>query len=199
MSSLEKSLDVNMAVGSLPSTSVSEKKEKPRRSTEVCREKAIQELVDTEVTYNSLLGLLIAHYIDPLSNYKIISNEQHSTLFPQLFIIKGLSDKFLEDLRKRRGDWDISKSKLSDLFETFTPYFRMYQGYVNNHEKSVALLRKLNDKDKWIEYCNKVSPLCHRFDLARYASYEYNLSIHIHLRMCVDLVFVFLVCLYLVY
>mmetsp|Transcript_50589 Transcript_50589/g.45357 ORF Transcript_50589/g.45357 Transcript_50589/m.45357 type:complete len:234 (+) Transcript_50589:400-1101(+) len=42
----------------------------------------------------------------------------------------------------------------------------MYQGYVNNHEKSVALMRKLNEKEKWTEYCTNVRPLCQRFDLA---------------------------------
>eukprot|EP00484_Ammonia_sp_Unknown_P027509 CAMPEP_0197032254 /NCGR_PEP_ID=MMETSP1384-20130603/10974_1 /TAXON_ID=29189 /ORGANISM="Ammonia sp." /LENGTH=952 /DNA_ID=CAMNT_0042461887 /DNA_START=28 /DNA_END=2886 /DNA_ORIENTATION=- len=130
------------------------------------REKATQELVDTEVTYNTLLGLLIVHYVQPLADYKLITNEQHSTLFPQLQIIKGLSDKFLEDLKTRRESWDANTSKLSDLFETFTPYFRMYQGYVNNHEKSVALMRKLSEKEKWAEYCTNVRPLCQRFDLA---------------------------------
>ena len=132
------------------------------------REKATQELVDTEVTYNTLLGLLITHYVKPLQDYKLITNEQHSTLFPQLQIIKGLSDKFLEDLKVRRENWDTKTSKLSDLFETFTPYFRMYQGYVNNHEKSVALMRKLSEKEKWTEYCANVRPLCQRFDLASY-------------------------------
>eukprot|EP01084_Bolivina_argentea_P139540 245470_1 len=131
------------------------------------REKATQELVDTETTYCTLLGLLIEHYVKPLSDYKLVSNDQHNALFPQLQIIKGLSDKFLEDLKKRREDnWDPHKTKLSDLFETFTPYFRMYQGYVNNHEKSVALMRKLNEKEKWVEYAQTVRPLCQRFDLA---------------------------------
>ena len=132
------------------------------------KEKATQELVDTEVTYNTLLGLLITHYVQPLQDYKLITNDQHATLFPQLQIIKGLSDKFLEDLKNRRENWNPKESKLSDLFETFTPYFRMYQGYVNNHEKSVALMRELNEKEKWTEYCTSVRPLCQRFDLASY-------------------------------
>mmetsp|Transcript_18393 Transcript_18393/g.29153 ORF Transcript_18393/g.29153 Transcript_18393/m.29153 type:complete len:956 (+) Transcript_18393:1172-4039(+) len=130
------------------------------------REKATQELVDTETTYNTLLGLLITHYVQPLADYKLISNEQHMTMFPQLQIIKGLSDKFLEDLKTRREHWDPDKSRLSDLFETFTPYFRMYQGYVNNHEKSVSLMRRLNEKEKWQEYCASVRPLTQRADLS---------------------------------
>eukprot|EP01083_Nonionella_stella_P120783 362240_1 len=155
---------------SLPSApKKKEKSEKDKRiEKSTRREKATQELVDTEVTYNTLLGLLIKHYVQPLGDYKLISTDQHSTLFPQVQIIKGLSDKFLEDLQQRREPnvWDPKTSKLSDLFETFTPYFRMYQGYVNNHEKSVALMRKLNEKEKWGEYCTNVRPLCQRFDLA---------------------------------
>jgi len=130
------------------------------------KEKATMELVDTEVTYNTLLGLLIEHFVKPLGDYKLISTDQHNTLFPQVQIIKGLSDKFLEDLKERREHWDANTSKLSDLFETFTPYFRMYQGYVNNHEKSVTLMRRLQEKEKWVEYCATVRPLCNRFDLA---------------------------------
>ena len=91
----------------------------------------------------------------------------YNTLFPQVQIIKGLPDKFLEDLRQRREQWDAQTSKLSDLFESFTPYFRVYQGYVNNHEKSVTLMRRLSEKEKWVEYCQTVCPLCKRFDLAR--------------------------------
>lgn len=147
------------------------------------REKATEELVDTETTYCTLLGLLIDHYVQPLSDYRLVTNDQHSTLFPQLVIIKGLSDKFLEDLKLRRSNesWDPHKTKLSDLFETFTPYFRMYQGYVNNHEKSVQLMRKLNEKEKWVEYAQTVRPLCQRFDLASYVSHvsHYSLSLNI--------------------
>lgn len=161
-----------MADRTVPTAPKEQKKEKTKEDKEAERthrkEKATQELVDTEVTYNTLLGLLIEHYVKPLGDYKLITNDQHSTLFPQLQIIKGLSDKFLEDLKKRRENWDPKTSKLSDLFETFTPYFRMYQGYVNNHEKSVALMRKLNEKEKWTEYCTTVRPLCQRFDLASY-------------------------------
>eukprot|EP01084_Bolivina_argentea_P084050 152115_1 len=154
---------------SSPNKSHTAKKKKERSASEKAamrKEKATQELVDTEVTYNTLLGLLISHYVLPLGDYKLVTNEQHNTLFPQLQIIKGLSDKFLEDLRTRRENWDALRSKLSDLFETFTPYFRMYQGYVNNHEKSVALMRKLGEKEKWTEYVATVRPLCERFDLA---------------------------------
>ena len=147
------------------------------------KERATQELVSTEVTYNTQLGLLIAHYVQPLSDYKLISSEQHSILFPQVQIIKGLSDTFLADLNKRRSDWDPKSSKLSDLFEKFTPYFRMYQGYVNNHEKALEMMRKLQDKEKWNEYCQSVRSDCKGYDLARYQFHGYSQNnIHKHYR-----------------
>ena len=132
------------------------------------KEKATQELVDTEVTYNTLLGLLITHYVQPLSDYKLITKDQHSALFLQLQIIKGLSDKFLADLKERREIWDPKTTKLSDLFETFGPHFKMYQGYINNHEKATDLMKELNKNKKWIEYCTSVRSSCHDNDLDSY-------------------------------
>ena len=130
------------------------------------RDKAIKELVDTEQTYRDLLGLLIQWYVKPLSDYKLVSQDQHNSLFPQLQTILGLSERFLSDLKKRRQNWNDETSKLSDLFEQFTPFFRMYQGYVNNHEKAVNLLRKLESNKKWIDYTQMVRKNCNGFDLS---------------------------------
>ena len=124
-----------------PKTKADKAKERAHR-----REKALSELVETEQTFSHRVGLLIAYYVKPLTDYKIVTADQHAILFPQLEVIKGLSDKFLTELIKRRENWDADSTKLSDLFEDFVPFFRMYQGYVNNHDKAVALMEKLQNK-----------------------------------------------------
>eukprot|EP01083_Nonionella_stella_P304857 1061208_1 len=95
------------------------------------REKAIQDLMDSESQYNVLLNLLLSHYVVPLRDYKTINRKQHKTLFPALHSIKELSDKFLYELSKP------NVAKLSDLlilFDTFTPFFRLYQHPVKNQK-----------------------------------------------------------------
>ena len=143
------------------------------------REKAIAELCQTETTYCNLLGLLIQYYVQPLSDYRLISEVEHNTLFPQLLIIRNLSEKFLADLTERRQNWDQDRTKLSDLFEEFTPFFKMYQGYVNGHEKAVQLMREMEDREKWLEYKRSVRKNCKGFDLSRYIT---NITHTPHLR-----------------
>ncbi|ETO13684.1 Rho guanine nucleotide exchange factor [Reticulomyxa filosa] len=65
------------------------------REREGLREKAIVELIETETTYCGLLDKLCQHYVIPLRDYKLINEEQHKTLFPQLEVIKQLSETFL--------------------------------------------------------------------------------------------------------
>lgn len=154
---------------------VPQKKEKTQEEKDAQmahrREKAIAELCSTETTYCTLLSLLIQNYVTPLADNKILQDFEHATLFPQLVLILGLSQKFLQELEERRSnDWNINETKLSDLFEKFTPFFKMYQGYVNGHEKAVNVMRTLEEREKWIEYMRSVRKNCKGFDLARYSS-----------------------------
>ncbi|ETO08194.1 hypothetical protein RFI_29198 [Reticulomyxa filosa] len=101
------------------------------------RERAIVELIETETTYCRLLDKLVKHYVIPLRDYKLLNEEQHKALFPQLEVIKQLSDTFLQDLTERRKSWDPNKSILSDLIEQFVPYFRMYQQLSKKKKKEL--------------------------------------------------------------
>ncbi len=83
------------------------------------REQATQELINTEAQYNILLALLVKHYVEPLKDYKTITSDQHTKLFPQLQSIKELSDNFLAALQQRRTKWDSNNTKLSDLFDIY--------------------------------------------------------------------------------
>eukprot|EP01083_Nonionella_stella_P107155 310040_1 len=130
------------------------------------RDQAIQDLLHSESQYNVLLGLLIHHYVSPLSDHKLINSKQHKTLFPALHSIKDLSDKFLHELRQRRKKWLPNVTKLSDLFETFTPFFRMYQHHVNNQEKALDLLSQLSQNKRWIVFCQKAQIHCQRMPLS---------------------------------
>eukprot|EP01084_Bolivina_argentea_P036914 68241_1 len=148
---------------------VHKSKEQEAKERENRRETATQELINSETQYNILLALLIKHYVEPLKDYKtmgILTNDQHTKLFPQLQSIKELSDNFLAALQQRRRNWDSNTTKLSDLFDTFNPYFRMYQDHVNNRADTVELLKELNQKTKWVIHCQKVEQYCQRIPLS---------------------------------
>eukprot|EP01083_Nonionella_stella_P041171 111650_1 len=132
------------------------------------RETAIQDLYAAEQHYNALLRSTIQHYVTPLKNYQIISEKQHRTLFPELQSIKELSDTFLEDLNQRRlqCNWRPNSTKLSDLFDRFIPFFRMYQFALNNHDKTLELLQQLSQNKKWITFCQTAQLKCHHIPLS---------------------------------
>ena len=129
------------------------------------RERAIAELIEIESQYNHLLALLIKHYVAPLTDSKLLTSEQHNILFPQISSIKELSDNFLNDLTARRVNWKPNESKLSDLFNTFTPWFRLYQDLVNNHEKAIHLIKELNQNKKWLAHCQRAQLQTQRLHL----------------------------------
>eukprot|EP01083_Nonionella_stella_P142338 440215_1 len=113
---------------------------------------ALIHLMDSESQFNELLNLLLSHYVVPLRDYKTINRKQHKTLFPALHSIKELSDKFLYELSKP------NVAKLSDLlilFDTFTPFFRLYQHPVKNQENALDLLKQLAQNKCWIVFCQK--------------------------------------------
>ncbi|ETO28635.1 hypothetical protein RFI_08495, partial [Reticulomyxa filosa] len=162
----------------------------PQQKREERRERVISELIETEANYCRSLNKLIDYCVTPLKDYKIITEQQHDTLFSQLKVIKQLSETFLQgnvnmsqerwkigsecetkqsktkqnktkqhktndnktDLMERRKSWDPNKSPLSDLIGQFVPYFRMYQQYMNNYDKAIALMKTLQSKQKVYTY-----------------------------------------------
>ena len=122
----------------------------------------MDELVTTERTYVNLLDGLIINYVNKLKDSSIITRNQYAALFPSdIITIHNCNKTFLQDLEKLHKTWNNSTSKLSPLIQSFVPYFRMYQNYVNNHEKSTTILTQLNQTNaKFLEHEQSVQSSC---------------------------------------
>jgi RhoGEF domain len=62
--------------------------------------------------------------------------------------IRDLNKRFLDDLELRFLTWN-DLSLIGDMFLTFAPFFRMYTGYAESHERVGPLLSQINRAGKY--------------------------------------------------
>lgn len=154
---VEKKDDKPQAAAATPTASVAapkkelteEEKEAERKKKEVekrekrerTRAKIRAELLATEKTYVDNLLTLITVYLAPLRLKKdILAPQEISDIFSNIELIYNLHVKFLGDLstQSQKGtEWG------GQAFLEFTPYFKLYVTYVNNHSKATATLNRL--------------------------------------------------------
>lgn len=111
------------------------------------RVRAVSELISTEKTYVENLQMLHILYCGPLRNNNMIKDKHYQTLFPDLETIIQLNSNLLDTLQQRFCDWNEDSSTIGDVILQFTPYFKMYQNYVNNHENATKLITELMTKN----------------------------------------------------
>eukprot|EP01084_Bolivina_argentea_P070452 128068_1 len=113
------------------------------------RIKVVDELMQTEKTYVECLDNLIKHFMIPLQtkiNGKklFLSPTEHQTIFPSdINTIYGFHSQLLIDLTKVHTNFNNNSSKIGHIFVKYGQLFKMYQNYMNNHEKASCLLSRL--------------------------------------------------------
>lgn len=110
------------------------------------RDQVTKEIVETEQTYVQCLQAAVSCFLRPLESPEssnILSKEQLNSLFSNIGTLADLNRKFCSDLEKRRNEEWKTKDQMGDLFLKFTPYFKMYTTYINNHPTANALLATL--------------------------------------------------------
>ncbi|KAI9164447.1 hypothetical protein H9P43_008298 [Blastocladiella emersonii ATCC 22665] len=125
------------------------------------RSRAVHELLSTEQTYVDMLSALVDLVLKPLREALAATNgggtigkrgslgysaDDLSKIFGNVEEILGLHVTLLAGLRERYSLW-TSDSKISDIFLTIVPFFRMYQLYMSRYATAMATLAR----------CRKVS------------------------------------------
>jgi len=126
------------------------------------RFRLVREIVMTEQSYVEGCEVLVDVYITPLAlscikkgkdKHKILPNgkEDVKRIFSDFDLITVLNRQFLGDLQSRVLSWteDPTSQVIGDLFLQFTPYFKMYSQYVNNHESATRLLDTMLNESKY--------------------------------------------------
>jgi hypothetical protein len=108
------------------------------------REKIARELFDTEEKYVANLKILLDVFVTPLTqaindNKPILTHEELTTVFSVIQLIYNLHLSFLSKLRPLFEKWTWS-SCIGSLFETLADRLKVYETFVNNYDKALALL-----------------------------------------------------------
>jgi len=119
----------------------------------------IEELVQTEKTYVTLLGEVIYYFIEPLeeelrkTNGKkgILTEEEIYSIFSIWRNIHQIQSTVLQDLEERFNSWDIKKTTVGDVFIQNAELFKLYTTYVNNYDKSLETMIQCAEKSKRFE------------------------------------------------
>eukprot|EP01084_Bolivina_argentea_P271362 461715_1 len=121
------------------------------------RNKVIEELVITEKKYINGLNNLIKIFIEPLEENDVISNNDFHILFPKdIKTIYNLHTILLTEFQKQFKNLSTNNDcNIGKIFIEHAAMFKMYQNYLNNHHKTTQKLSQLQQKKKFIKWCNK--------------------------------------------
>ncbi|KAJ1724449.1 hypothetical protein LPJ53_001290 [Coemansia erecta] len=118
------------------------------------RAKVAAEILETERTYVSGLGLIEKLYIAPLLHSAqqptaILSRKEVRQLFANFADIITLSRELLSQLEARLGPdasppWDAETGRLGDIFLSMAPFLKMYSLYLRNFRSALA------DISRWL-------------------------------------------------
>ena len=158
-------------VYAFPPTPSTVRKQRERRAQSLATvRKLVAEIYETEQTYVDSLRTLCEEFAYPLSagsgssTGKILTPGQHTALFSNVYQILQLNTKLLEDLEsvavsagasEEQASIDERLSTIGRIFNDFTPFLKMYIGYVTNFgSKAQKVLQELQrNNTKWRKFC----------------------------------------------
>lgn len=108
------------------------------------REKIAKEVFETEEKYVSNLKVLLDVFVNPLNqaiidHKPILSVDEMNTVFSVVQLIYNLHVSFLNKLRPIFAKWTWS-SCIGSHFETLADRLKVYETFVNNYDRALALL-----------------------------------------------------------
>ena len=95
-------------------------------------QEAMFELVTSEASYLRSLNVLTTHFMQELSNDKVLSRLERSALFSYVLPVRACSEALLADLEKRLQG-NIVITDISDiLLQHVSKHFHVYIKYCSN-------------------------------------------------------------------
>ena len=82
-----------------------------------------------------------------------LSPTDHKTIFPSdINTIYGFNSQLLVELAKTTSNFNNDTSKIGNIFVKYGQLFKMYQNYMNNHEKASVCLSTQIRKNTKVKY-----------------------------------------------
>ncbi|KAJ6253842.1 faciogenital dysplasia protein [Anaeramoeba flamelloides] len=130
----------------------------PEFENALTRRYLIQEIIETEKTYVSLLDILVKEFLIPLKKQEILDQTQLSKIFSNIETIFGLNQKLYEGFLERRSN--LETRTWSDLFSRFVPFLKIYSLFISNYNTALKTLEtNISTNETFNNFLNKVHSL----------------------------------------
>lgn len=98
------------------------------------KEKAIREVVDSEIVYLKQLEVIIKYFKEPLQSKYILSQEEIEKIFNKVELLYDVNKELL--VRMNENPFDIA-----DAFKEIAPFFKMYSTYAYEYKMISGFLQ----------------------------------------------------------
>ena len=133
--------------------------------------RVMEEIISTEQTFVSELGVVIDVYITPLRDGGVMSREDMQTVFSTWELLYGFNSKLLEDLVSQKdGPEGVKGVPFGTIFKDFSPFFKMYSAYLQNYENALQRVVELQSNQRFEAALNTgaTDPRCRGKPLTSY-------------------------------
>ncbi|ELP89058.1 Rho/RAC guanine nucleotide exchange factor, putative [Entamoeba invadens IP1] len=121
------------------------------------RLRIIEEIMDTEKTYNESLDTCIQYYYKRITEQSppIIPKSQTETIFLYFDEIANVNKSFYLELQNAKESSTLSRS-IGKIFQNYIPYFRVYYQYLGNTGPSQQAVQTISTSKKIEDFLDDV-------------------------------------------
>lgn len=102
------------------------------------KEQAVEELLNSEVSYLKQLEVLKKFFIEPIKEKSLLSKEDFETLFGNIETIYGVNGELLRELK-------LDSSNVGQAFKHMAHCFKLYSMYAYGYKNAMDLLQQVNE------------------------------------------------------
>lgn len=130
------------------------------------RQEILQEVVDTEESYFSDLGVLMKVFLEPIRKQELLTKQQISSVFANLEAIYPVNEGMLAALRELQEG--KAETSIGEIFVERSVLFKLYAVYCSNQpnirDRILALKKELPEFDDFLKKQFR-RPECRKLDL----------------------------------
>lgn len=98
------------------------------------KEQALEELLNSEVSYLKQLEILTRFFIEPIKEKNLLSKEDFETVFGDIETIYGVNGELLRELKR-------DSSNVGQAFKNMAHCFKLYSMYAYGYKHAMDLLQ----------------------------------------------------------
>lgn len=114
---------------------------KPSQTEITRKNKAFQEILDTELAYVSQLEVLMKFFMEPIDDRGLMSKKEFEVVFGNVQTLYKVHEELVEELKN-------NLSNLAEAFLRLAPFFKLYSVYAYNYKKALQILENLYKTNK---------------------------------------------------